>query len=797
MLLGPLDGATRLHVVATTPVNIASGLAEGQLIDGQTLVVNWLVLLTAQTDTTENGVYEVPRAGVAPRHKDFLEFDNLAGMTFYVMRGATYGDSRWSVTSDTGGVVGTTPITLIQDSSGAVVAALAAHVADLGNPHGVTKAQVGLDLADNTPDTGKPVSTAQQTALDLKANLLSPAFGGTPTTPTPTLGDTSTLLANMAAVAAAVAAGVSGLVWKPPVEVVAIANIALTGEQTIDGVLTSANRVAVTAQTAPAENGIYVSAAGAWARSTDMNAADKFPNAAFLVRSGTVKSGSQWKCTNTTNPVVGTDPITIEQIGAGLLLDYSDQPEAEGATNNDTVMTPLRTGQQVTVTLQTMPADQSAKLASPPTIKAWGYRWPIFAFAGGETERAKGSGHATADFQVPFNAAIRSNERIKVPPWQYPFRSYIKAVGEDGNDNEAILYAKAGEAIDIQCSTLSRMVIPDTMLNVAGAPAPAVFLLARQVGGASPSRTDSRTFKWRGGRIDASALTDAFGYGGGPAGSGMFGLYDYRNPTWESVVFDGGIRSYQASGDDGERFGAGFMDTAIGTHDCFGERIFDCVFMGFYDVALYWSGDSVAGGDFSDGPGGQNCYVARNNFFRCAMAATAKRAYRNFHFEYNFVEECFKGLEFQSAGEGNTTRGRVNDNSFSRCGDRLIRVCGPDVMVTNNTGVNFGRWLDDPTTKIPATKGIYVLAATNTHVKNNTLRQEAADWLGEAASADPVVGIDIATTSTGALVGGNRIESVAQAINDNSDGNNLIEDTNVITGEVVPSVYKYHADLGA
>lgn len=39
-----------------------------------------------------------------------------------------------------------------------------------GNPHSVTKSDVGLGNADNTSDANKPVSTAQQTALDLKAN---------------------------------------------------------------------------------------------------------------------------------------------------------------------------------------------------------------------------------------------------------------------------------------------------------------------------------------------------------------------------------------------------------------------------------------------------------------------------------------------------------------------------------------------------------------------------------------------------------------------------------------------------
>jgi hypothetical protein len=44
---------------------------------------------------------------------------------------------------------------------------------------GITKAMVGLNNVDNSSDLGKPVSTAQQTALDLKAPLASPTFTGT------------------------------------------------------------------------------------------------------------------------------------------------------------------------------------------------------------------------------------------------------------------------------------------------------------------------------------------------------------------------------------------------------------------------------------------------------------------------------------------------------------------------------------------------------------------------------------------------------------------------------------------
>lgn len=64
------------------------------------------------------------------------------------------------------------------------------------NPHSVTKTQVGLGSVDNTSDISKPISTATQTALDLKAPLVSPNLTGAPTAPTAPPSDNSTRLAN-------------------------------------------------------------------------------------------------------------------------------------------------------------------------------------------------------------------------------------------------------------------------------------------------------------------------------------------------------------------------------------------------------------------------------------------------------------------------------------------------------------------------------------------------------------------------------------------------------------------------
>jgi hypothetical protein len=68
----------------------------------------------------------------------------------------------------------------------------------------LTKSSVGLGNVDNTADSAKPVSTAVQTALDLKAPLSSPELTGNPTAPTQTLGNDSTRVATTAFVKAAI-----------------------------------------------------------------------------------------------------------------------------------------------------------------------------------------------------------------------------------------------------------------------------------------------------------------------------------------------------------------------------------------------------------------------------------------------------------------------------------------------------------------------------------------------------------------------------------------------------------------
>ncbi len=113
----------------------------------------------------------------------------------------------------------------------------------------------------------------------------------------------------------------AGLHWKDSVKAASTANLDLSGVETIDGISVSAgDRVLVKSQSSAAENGIYVVAAGAWARSSDMDGADEFAGSAVFVREGTVNADSGWTCTNDSNPNVGTDAVNFAQFsGAGAI----------------------------------------------------------------------------------------------------------------------------------------------------------------------------------------------------------------------------------------------------------------------------------------------------------------------------------------------------------------------------------------------------------------------------------------------------------------------------------------------
>ena len=107
------------------------------------------------------------------------------------------------------------------------------------------------------------------------------------------------------------------------------ANITLSGAQTVDGVaLIAGDRCLVKDQTLSQNNGIYLVAAGAWTRATDMDTWAEVPGAFTFIEQGTLYADTGWVCTSNAGGTLGTTPITWVQFagvgsytaGTGLTL---------------------------------------------------------------------------------------------------------------------------------------------------------------------------------------------------------------------------------------------------------------------------------------------------------------------------------------------------------------------------------------------------------------------------------------------------------------------------------------------
>ncbi len=168
--LNILDGAT----LSTAELNILDGVtstaAEINILDGATLSTAELNILDGVTSTTaELNILDGVTSTAAELNildgatLTVAELNYVDGVTSAIQ---TQIDAKAPLASPT--FTGTVTI-----PTGASITA----------PTGLVKGDVGLGNVDNTSDTNKPVSTAQQTALDLKAPLASPTFTGTVTLP--------------------------------------------------------------------------------------------------------------------------------------------------------------------------------------------------------------------------------------------------------------------------------------------------------------------------------------------------------------------------------------------------------------------------------------------------------------------------------------------------------------------------------------------------------------------------------------------------------------------------------------
>lgn len=245
----------------------------------------------------------------------------------YVLTSTVGGIRSWvPQTGGGGGSWGTISGTLSSQSD--LVAALAAkadqsafaaHIGNSGNPHSVTKAQVGLGNCDNTSDANKPVSTAQASTIATKAPIDAPVFTTSVTLP----GDASSALQAVTKQQLdAIAANVGK---RSRVRVATTANItiatALTPGSVLNGVTLALNDlVLVKDQSAPAQNGVFASSPSP-ARASEFDTFNEYSGSLISVAEGTINPDTLWLCTSNDGGTLGTTSIVFSQFvvaGAGL-----------------------------------------------------------------------------------------------------------------------------------------------------------------------------------------------------------------------------------------------------------------------------------------------------------------------------------------------------------------------------------------------------------------------------------------------------------------------------------------------
>jgi hypothetical protein len=105
------------------------------------------------------------------------------------------------------------------------------------------------------------------------------------------------------------------------VKVVATTNLTLTGlADVVDGIsLTAGDSVLVTAQTDTTKNGVYIAAAGAWARAAQADeAAELTPGTSWFISEGATHKGSLWRLQNTEVPILNVSPLDIQRFRAAV-----------------------------------------------------------------------------------------------------------------------------------------------------------------------------------------------------------------------------------------------------------------------------------------------------------------------------------------------------------------------------------------------------------------------------------------------------------------------------------------------
>jgi hypothetical protein len=159
-----LDVKGSVRAATTTAGTLATSFANGQVIDGVTLVTGDRILIKNQATQSENGIYTVNASGAPTRSTDMNLGSEVPGAFTFVEEGSTLADTGWVCTTNAPVTLGTTAIVFAQFSGAGSYLA--------GN---------GLSLSGNT-FSFNPTSTGGLQAASGGASILLATNSGLGTT---------------------------------------------------------------------------------------------------------------------------------------------------------------------------------------------------------------------------------------------------------------------------------------------------------------------------------------------------------------------------------------------------------------------------------------------------------------------------------------------------------------------------------------------------------------------------------------------------------------------------------------
>lgn len=147
-----LDVKDSVRAATTAPINIATDLNNGDVIDGVTLATGDRVLVKNQSTGSENGIYVATATGAGTRATDFdSSAEVTAGAFTFVEEGSTNADSGWVLTTNAPITLGTTALTFVQFSGAGQITA-GAGLTKTGNTIDVVGTTDRISVASDSVD---------------------------------------------------------------------------------------------------------------------------------------------------------------------------------------------------------------------------------------------------------------------------------------------------------------------------------------------------------------------------------------------------------------------------------------------------------------------------------------------------------------------------------------------------------------------------------------------------------------------------------------------------------------------